>query len=115
MLLYKKLLSQINEIKVRSFKKWCSSVHWMTTITVFKKNLRNKLIYFLFNEGIDARPMIYPVHQAYHFKKHFDDKNFKNSINISKSSLHLPSSTYLSASEIKFICNKIKLFFKRNH
>jgi perosamine synthetase len=115
MLLYKKLLSQINEIKVRSFKKWCSPVHWMTTITVFKKNLRNKLIYFLFDEGIDARPMIYPVHQAYHFKKHFDDKNFKNSINISKSSLHLPSSTYLSTSEIKFICNKVKLFFKRNH
>ena len=115
MLLYKKLLSEIKEIKVRSFKKWCSPVHWMTTITVFKKNLRNKLIYFLFNEGVDARPMIYPVHHAYHFKEHFDDKNFKNSINISKNSLHLPSSTYLNPSEIKFICNKIKLFFKRNH
>ena len=44
----------------------------------------------------------------------FSDQ-LRNSINISKSSLHLPSSTYLSASEIKFICNKIKLFFKRNH
>ena len=30
MLLYKKYLSQINEIKVRSFKNWCSPVHWMT-------------------------------------------------------------------------------------
>ena len=115
MLLYKKYLSQISDIKVRTFKNWCSPVHWMATITVSKKNLRNKLIYFLFKEGVDARPMIFPVHQAYHFKKYFKDKNFKNSINISKNSLHLPSSTHLSESDIKFICNKVKLFFSRKH
>ena len=113
MLLYKKYLSPISEIKVRSFKNWCSPVHWMTTITVYKKNLRNKLIYFLFKEGVDARPMINPVHQAYHFKKYFNNKDFKNSINISKNSIHLPSSTYLKKNEIKFICNKVKLFFSR--
>ena len=112
MLLYKKHLSKISEIKIRSFKNWCSPVHWMTTITINKKNLRNKLIYFLFKEGVDARPMVNPVHQAYHFKKYFINKDFKNSINISKNSLHLPSSTYLSLKQIKFICNKIKLFFK---
>jgi len=112
MLLYEKYLSKISEIKVRSFKNWCSPVHWMMTITVNKKNLRNKLIYFLFKEGVDARAMVNPVHQAYHFKKYFINKDFKNSINISKNSLHLPSSTYLSLKQIKFICNKIKLFFK---
>ena len=111
MLLYENYLSQISEIKVRSFKNWCSPVHWMTTITVLKKNLRNKLIHFLFKEGIDARPMVNPIHQAYHFKNYFNDKDFKNSINISKNSLHLPSSTSLKKSEIKFICKKIKLFF----
>ena len=112
MLLYKKHLSQISEIKMRSFKNWCSPVHWMSTITLNKKNLRNKLIYFLFKEGVDARPMVNPVHQANHFKKYFNSKNFKNSINMSKNSLHLPSSTNLSPNQIKFICNKIKLFFK---
>ena len=115
MLLYEKYLSQINEIKVRSFKNWCSPVHWMTTITILKKNLRNKLIYFLSNNGVDARPMINPVHQAYHFKNYFNNKDFKNSISVSKNSIHLPSSTSLKISEIKFICNKVELFFSRNH
>ena len=115
MLLYKKYLSPIKEIKVREFKNWCSPVHWMTTIIINKKNLRNKLIYFLFKEGVDARPMIFPVHQAYHFKKYFKDKDFKNSINISKNSVHLPSSTHLKKSEIKFICNKVKLFFSTKY
>jgi perosamine synthetase len=114
-LLYERYLSKISEIKVRSFKNWCSPVHWMTTLTVNKKNLRNKLLYFLYKEGIDARPMIFPVHQAFHFKKYFNKKEFKNSINISKNSIHLPSSTLLKESEIKFICNKIKLFFSKNN
>ena len=112
MQLYKKYLSQISEIKVRTFKNWCLPVHWMTTISVKKKNLRNKLVRFLFKERVDARPMVNPVHQAYHFKKYFNNKDFKNSINISKSSLHLPSSTHLNENEIKFVCNKVKLFFK---
>ena len=115
MLLYNKYLSKIDEIKVRSFKNWCLPIHWMTTITINKKNLRNKLIYFLYKEGIDVRPMINPVHYAHHFKKYYKKQNFKNSINVSKNSLHLPSSTYLSTREIKFICNKVKLFFSKNH
>ena len=112
MLLYNKYLSQIRNIKVRSFKKWCSPIHWMTTITISEKNLRNKLIHFLNKHGVDARPMINPVHQALHFKKYFNDNDFSNSIHISKNSLHLPSSTYLSVNDIKFICSKLKLFFK---
>ena len=113
MLLYKKYLSQISEIKVRSFKSWCSPVHWLTTISILKKNSRNKLIQFLLKSGVDARPMVNPVHQAQHFKHFFNDKDFNNSVNISRNSIHLPSSTNLKKSEIKFICKKIKIFYKK--
>ena len=58
--------------------------------------------------------MIKPVHEAKHFKKFFNRKNFKNSTYISNNSIHLPSSTNLKAKEIKFICNKVKLFFKNS-
>ncbi len=113
MKLYTKQLSQINEINIRSFKDWCLPVHWMTTITINKKNLRNKLIKFLSKSGVDARPMVNPVHEAKHFKNLFNEKDFKNSIKISRNSLHLPSSTNLRKKETNFICNKIKVFFKK--
>jgi len=113
MMLYKKHLSRISEIKIRTFKAWCSPVHWMTTITVNKINLRNRLIYFLVRAGIDARPVINPVHEALHFRKYFNKKNFNNSLRVSKNSLHLPSSTNLKEKQIKFICNKIYQFFKK--
>ena len=112
---YSEYLSEIEQIKLRSFKKWCSPVHWLTTITLLKKNLRNKLIKFLIKNGVDARPMINPVHKAHHFKKYFNSKEFKNSIEISKNSIHLPSSTLLKEKEIKFICKKIKLFFNKKN
>ena len=112
---YSEYLSEIEQIKLRSFKKWCSPVHWLTTITLLKKNLRNKLIKFLIKNGVDARPMINPVHKAHHFKKYFNSKEFKNSIEISKNSIHLPSSTLLKEQEIKFICKKIKLFFNKKN
>ena len=112
-MLYTKYLSQINEIKVRSFKDWCSPVHWMTTITLYKKNLKNKLIRFLLKNGVDARPMVNPVHEAKHFKNSFNKNDFRNSTKISRNSLHLPSSTNLTKQEINFICKKIKVFFKK--
>jgi len=111
---YYKHLSKIKQIKLRGFKKWCTPVHWLTTLIVKKKGLRDKLIYYLLKQGIDARPMIKPVHEAKHFKKFFNRKNFKNSTYISNNSIHLPSSTNLKAKEIKFICNKVKLFFKNS-
>jgi len=112
MLTYEKHLSKIPEIRLRSYKSWCSPVHWLTTITIVKKNLRDKFLRYLHKSGIDARPMINPVHQAHHFRKSFNVKNFKNSTYVSKNSLHLPSSTNLNEKQIKFICNKINKFFK---
>lgn len=111
LLVYKKYLSKMPDLKLRSFKSWCSPVHWLTTITLNEKNLRNKLLKYLKKSGIDARSMINPVHEAHHFKKYFKSKDFKNSIQISKNSLHLPSSTNLKEKQIKFICKKLSKFF----
>ena len=112
LLLYKKYLSNISEIKLRSYKSWCYPVHWLTTVTILKKNMRNKLLIFLKKSGIDARAMINPVHEAYHFRKLFKKSEYLNSYKTSKNSLHLPSSTNLNEKKIKFICEKLRYFFK---
>ena len=72
-------------------------------------------IHFLSKSGIDVSPIINPVHQAQHFNNFFNDKDFKSSVNISRNSIHLPSSTNLREKQIKFICNKVKLFFHKKH
>ena len=110
----KKHLQNITKLNI-AYQHWCSPVNWLVTITLIKKNLRNKLLKFLNKSGIDARAMIKPVHQAYHFKNSFSDNNFKNSIDVSNNSIHLPSFTHINESEIRFICNKVQSFFDRKH
>ena len=113
--IYKKNLFGMQKIKMRSFKGWCSPVSWLVTLTLEEKLLRNKLVRYLHKEGIDCRPMINPVHQAHHFKNKFNHKDFKNSINISQKSIHLPSSTQIEPKKIKYICDRIKFFFNNKY
>ena len=69
---------------------------------------------FLLKSKIDVRSMINPVHEAQHFKKFYKNKKkFKNSIEISRNSIHLPSSTHLTSTQIKYICDKIVFFFDK--
>ena len=78
------------------------------------KNLRNKLLKFLTNKGIEARAGFYSAHLMGIYKKYSNRKlSYKNSINASESLISLPSSVNLSDDEINYISEKIKEFF--NH
>jgi perosamine synthetase len=109
---YYKKLNKIKQIQTRNFKIWCNPVHWLTTITINKIGLRDKLITFLKNNKIDARQMINPVFEAKYFKKDFKSYDYPVSLRLSKNSLHLPSGLSLKKNQIDYICDKIKTFFK---
>ena len=113
---YNKKLNFLKEIEMRSYKKWCTPVSWLIALRLKTKNqkMRNRLIHFLQSKGIDARPMVKPVHEARHFKKMFNKKNYLNSISQSMFSFHLPSSPNLSNDKINYICNQLRLFLKKN-
>ena len=82
----------------------------MTTITLNKKNARDRLIKFLNKRGIDARQMVNPVSDALYLKKKFNKKNFPVSYEISRNSVHLPSSITLNKKKIYFIFDEINFF-----
>ena len=102
---YKNKLKFIEKIQMRSYKSWCKPVSWLITLRLMTKNLkmRDKLIYFLQSKGIDARPMIRPVHKAKHLRYIFKKKKYRNSTHQSMTSFHLPSSPNLSSKKIEYI------------
>ena len=108
---YYNLLENVNEIKLRIFKDWCEPVHWLMTITLINSFNRDDFIRYMSDNGIECRPMINPVNHAKYLIDKYDDNDFQNSINISKSSVHLPSSSFLSSKEISYISEKTKSFF----
>ena len=109
---YLSLLSDVDELQFRPKTAACRFVHWLFTVTLPSNQLRNELIRFLGTKGIDSRPMINPVSHADHYRKHFKDTDFPVSIDISSRSIHLPSSTGLTQTQIESICQHIKGFFR---
>ncbi len=109
---YKKNLNKNENLNVRFFQKWCKGVHWLTTIHLNDKRLKKKLQNYLKSEGIETRPMVFPVNYATHIKK-LNNSNFSNAVSISERSIHLPSGIDLTEKKIRYICQKIHSFFKR--
>ena len=106
MVYYYNELSSAEGITLRKYAEWCDPVHWMTTITLEDKYERDKFLLFMKNNGVDCRQMINPIHYADHFKSKYSEIEFKNAVHISNQSAHLPSSTALSDSQIKYISQK---------
>ena len=57
--------------------------------------------------GIDSRPIFYPMSHMPAFLSYINSSVLKNSISISERGLSLPSSAILEVDEIRFICNKL--------
>lgn len=86
------------------------SSYWAVVIKLKKTKYRNKLLMFLKKNNVDARPVFLPV-SSMPMYKNLKLKNAKNTVELSNSSLMLPSYPKLKLNEIKYICKKINLFF----
>ena len=110
--LYYKLLKNTKGLQLRKFKEWCDPVHWLMTITLDSEFKREDFLAFMKNRGIDCRQMINPVHHAKYLIDHYNYNDFPNSVDISKRSVHLPSSSFLSEEDISYIVDQTNFFFK---
>ena len=84
----------------------------MTFIIVKNVSIRDTLLQFLNNKGIEARSGFYSAHQMDIYKNYKNKiSNYNNSRSISASIITLPSSVSLKNEEINYICKLIKSFF----
>ena len=106
--LYQDLLKEIGEIEFIETNLEDASP-WFIDILV-PEDKRGLLVSFLEEKGIGARPFYPAIHTQppYSYAK----GDFKNSEYISKKGLWLPSSSFLSNSDINYTCLAIKNFFK---
>ena len=111
MKLYYDKLKDMNQISLRAFDNFTKPVHWLMTIKLLNSS-RSKFIKHMKKKGIECRPMIDPVITASHFKQYQIKNEFNKIKKITKSYIHLPSSTILKEKEILYICKEIKKYFK---
>ena len=82
---------------------------WLYTFLVKSTSpfSRDELISFLAANGVESRPVFYPLHEMPPYTEFGDAANLQQSIAISKTGMSLPSSPILEKEEVKFICERI--------
>jgi perosamine synthetase len=98
----------------RPVSDWCESVHWLSTITLRNASLRDPLLEYMKEQGVDCRQMVYPVHMARPYQDKNDPDDYPVSNSISLRSLHLPSSLSLSDNNQQKISDLIQDWLERN-
>lgn len=90
--------------------------HWLYTFLVNSTSsfTRDQLIAFLGANGIESRPVFYPLHEMPPYTTFGDAANLQQSVVISRTGLSLPSSPILEEDEVKFICERI-LYYAENY
>tara|TARA_Y100000389_G_scaffold187357_1_gene208689 strand:+ start:2438 stop:3865 length:1428 start_codon:yes stop_codon:yes gene_type:complete len=109
---YQKNLKNFDNIILPFEEKWAKHSYWLFNILIkdISRNKRDTIIKQLNNEGIEARPMFYPASDMKIYKKYTNNR--QNYSRISYSGISLPSFVGLKKSQIKLICNQLKILIK---
>lgn len=99
--LYNHFLKHVNGITLPVEEKWARSVYWMYSVLIDHSFNRDDLMKKLEREGIDTRPLFYPVHKM----PPYDGGVFPIAEVLSKMGMSLPSSANLKIREIDRICD----------
>ena len=111
---YSNFFSKIENIKMNELNNNQKVNNWLNVIKIEKINYSSfkKGIIQLIKEGIDVRPVWYPCHKQDYLKIYETYKiNLANK--IYKNSLCIPSSYFLKAKDLLYICKKITSVFKK--
>lgn len=109
----KKLINN-KTIYIQETKASNSSSLYCFQIYISKKNLRDKLAYFLEKNMISTTVYYTPAHQHDFYKKKLDSKNLINTNKLFNNSLALPFHNKLTLKDIKRITDLVKKFFNEN-
>jgi len=111
---YKKYLNNIKPIYLNYEADNTKSIYWMSSL-ILKKNVnikRDILIKKLLKNKIHTRPVFPELSSFKIWGNGNSNLKFKNSNFLSSNALNLPSGVCLNESEIKDVCNKIKIILK---
>jgi len=107
--LYRNHLADIGNLVLPTEKDYAKNIFWMFTICIREacKVSRDELMQLLKSEGVDTRPVFFPLHVM---PPYCTEKTYPNSEKISKAGISLPSSAALTEQDVDRVCRLITRF-----
>lgn len=111
--IYRNKIDKIKGLRISRTSHFSKCNYWLNIIEIDKKLSKKdflKIIQYLYNNGIEARPLWYPNHLQKKYKK-CQTYKLHNVKKIYQSRLCLPSSSQLTPKQQDFICQKLNNIF----
>ena len=83
---------------------WAETVNWLYTVLLRQDCDRDHVIEQLQHEGIDTRPVFYPLH---YLPPYAQEGNFPISEDISRRGLSLPTFASMGSSDVERVCSSL--------
>lgn len=93
---------------------WAMNVFWLYTVLIDENvyGERNDLIRKFLLNGIETRPVFYPIHTMPPYVKLTGNSVFPNSVSISRMGISFPSSITASSRDIEFVVTTLNKLLK---
>lgn len=107
---YERNLSDLPNIRLNRTADWAKSVYWMVCLELleFSESDRESLMLKLRQHGVDSRPYFYPLSDM----PMYDKANTPVAHEVYFKGINLPSYSALTAKEVEYICDTLKLVVK---
>jgi perosamine synthetase len=92
---------------------WAINGYWLYT-AILKENMpikRDELMSKLLKNGVETRPVFYPLHEMPPYKNYPTKSTFENSKFISKQGISFPSSVNITDAELNNIRSAFQVIF----
>jgi perosamine synthetase len=100
---YRAGLNEVPGVAFQPEMDWARNVYWMVSVLV-DPSLRDGLMSFLGDRGIETRPFFYPAHTLPMYAR---GESFPVAERLSESGINLPSGPTLTDGEIDFVCEAV--------
>ncbi len=102
---YNAILSDLKCFELPPEEAWAKSGYWLYTAILNKNEdmSRDSLIEKMLKNGVETRPVFYPLHEMPPYKQYPTKSTFENSKFISKQGISFPSSVNITDDEIQNI------------
>ncbi len=112
---YRENLQKIPGLYWQGEKEWSKRVWFLFTL-VFSEDscsVRDELIPYLMRNGIDSRPVYYPLHSLPPYYEKLECNDFPVAERISQRGINLPTWSGMTKDDVCYICDKIVEFVRR--
>jgi perosamine synthetase len=107
---YMRLLGDARGLDWQAEREWARHAYWMFTVVLrdVEEGERDRLMARLHEEGVETRPVFYPVHSLPPYREASRGEEFPVAESLARRGLSLPTWAGLSDDDLSYVCERLR-------